>query len=114
MPCRRILQSFAVGNAWLGRFEQARAFVRQHERLWREGGRETPTELAGVVELWAGNPGAAEASVRPVVEAQQAHGDLGHGAASLAVLARAVLELYERKGNLVGARLAREFVERNE
>jgi hypothetical protein len=86
------LGAFAEGNAWLGQFEQARAFVRQHVRLWQEGGRESPTELEGVVELWAGEPAAAEAAVRPVVEAQQANGDLGHGAGSLAVLSRAVLE----------------------
>ena len=90
------LATFAVGafaecNAWLGRFDQARAFVRQHELLWREAGRTNPTELAGVVELWAGQPAAAETAVRPVVDAQEAHGDLGHGAGSLAVLSRAVL-----------------------
>jgi tetratricopeptide (TPR) repeat protein len=84
--------AFAEGNAWLGQFEQARAFVRQHVRLWREAGRDSPTELEGVVELWAGEPAAAEAAVRPVVEAQESHGDLGHGAGSLAVLSRAVLE----------------------
>jgi hypothetical protein len=84
--------AFAEGNAWLGRFDQARAFVRQHELLWHEAGRETPTELAGVVELWAGDPVAAEAAVRPVVAAQERDGDLGHGAGSLAVLSRAVLE----------------------
>ncbi|HEY8645177.1 MAG TPA: hypothetical protein VIL77_04780 [Gaiellaceae bacterium] len=84
--------AFAEGNAWLGQFEQARAFVRQHERLWHEAGRDSPTELAGVVELWAGDPAAAEAAVRPVVEVQEAGGDLGHGSGSLVVLIRAVLE----------------------
>jgi tetratricopeptide (TPR) repeat protein len=84
--------AFAEGNAWLGQFDQARAFVRQHVRLWHEAGRDSPTELEGVVELWAGEPAAAEAAVRPVVEAQESHGDLGHGAGSLAVLSRAVLE----------------------
>jgi tetratricopeptide (TPR) repeat protein len=84
--------AFAEGNAWLGRFDQARAFVRQHELLWHEAGRDTPTELAAVVELWAGDPAAAETAVRPVVDAQETGGDLGHGAASLAVLIRAVLE----------------------
>jgi tetratricopeptide (TPR) repeat protein len=84
--------AFAEGNAWLGQFDQARAFVRQHARLWHEAGRDSPTELGGVVELWAGEPAAAEAAVRPVVEAQEAHGDLGHGAGALAVLSRAVLE----------------------
>jgi hypothetical protein len=86
------LGAFAEGNAWLGQFDQARAFVRQHVRLWHEAGRDSPTELEGVVELWAGEPAAAEAAVRPVVEAQEAHGDLGHGAGSLVVLSRAVLE----------------------
>jgi hypothetical protein len=84
--------AFAEGNAWLGRFDQARAFARQHALLWHEAGRESPTELGGVVELWAGDPAAAEAAVGPVVDAQESHGDLGHGAASLAVLTRAVLE----------------------
>jgi hypothetical protein len=79
------LQAFALGNAWLGQFEQADAFVRQHERLWREGGREHPTELRAVVELWVGDPRAAEKSARPVA----AH-DQGGGA--LAVLIRAMLE----------------------
>jgi tetratricopeptide (TPR) repeat protein len=86
------LGAFAEGNAWLGQFDQARVFVRQHVRLWHEAGRDSPTELEGVVELWAGEPAAAEAAVRPVVEAQEAHGDLGHGAGSLVVLSRAVLE----------------------
>jgi hypothetical protein len=86
------LGAFAEANAWLGQFEQARAFVRQHERLWHEAGRENVTELAAVVELWAGEPAAAEAAARPVVDAQERHGDLGHGSGSLAVLARAVLE----------------------
>jgi tetratricopeptide (TPR) repeat protein len=84
--------AFAEGNAWLGQFDQARAFVRQHERLWEEAGRTNPTELAAVVELWAGDPAAAEAAARPVVEAQESYGDLGHGAGSVAVLARSVLE----------------------
>jgi hypothetical protein len=84
--------AFAEGNAWLGQFEQARAFTRQHVRLWHEAGRNSPTELEGVVELWAGEPAAAEAAVRPVVEAQESHGELGHGAGSLAVLSRAVLQ----------------------
>jgi hypothetical protein len=86
------LGAFAEGNAWLGQFDQARVFVRQHVRLWREAGRDSPTELEGVVELWAGEPAAAEAAVRQVVQAQEAHGDLGHGAGSLVVLSRAVLE----------------------
>jgi hypothetical protein len=97
LPRGRGLTAFAVGafaecNAWLGRFDQARAFVRQHELLWREAGRDSPTELAAVVELWAGDPAAAEAAARPVVEAQESGGDLGHGSGSLAVLSRAVLE----------------------
>ena len=180
------LQAFAVGNAWLGQFEQAQAFVRQHERSWREGGREQPTELRAVVELWAGDPGAAEESVRSVVlhdqggralavliravleqgrfeEALALLGELDESASAddvqsqgqlrsmrgralgdaalvrgaLALLeptdylnlraqawldlhavsgegAERALELYERKGNVVGARLARELVERSE
>jgi tetratricopeptide (TPR) repeat protein len=84
--------AFAEGNAWLGQFDQARAFVRQHVRLWHEAGRDVPTELGGVVELWAGEPEAAEAAVHPVVEAQESGGDLGHGAGSLATLSRAVLD----------------------
>jgi tetratricopeptide (TPR) repeat protein len=186
------LQALAECNAMLGRFEEARGYVREHAALTESAGR-SRSELGGQVELLAGDPAAAEEAVRQVVEDQEAEGDLGHGAGSLAVLARAVLlqgrvddalelvdkldtwadeaavvtqadrsalrglatgdaalvrdavallepteylnaraqawldlhtvtgegaehalELYERKGNAVGARLARELVERGE
>jgi hypothetical protein len=80
------LQSLAECSAMLGRFEQAGGYVARYEAHMP-----FRTEVRARLELMVGDPVAAEASAREVVEEQEREGDLGHGAGSLAVLARAVL-----------------------
>jgi hypothetical protein len=80
------LQSLAECSAMLGRFEQAGGYVARYEAHMP-----FRTELRARLELMVGDPVAAEASAREVVAEQEEEGDLGHGAGSLAVLARAVL-----------------------
>ena len=80
------LQSLAECSAMLGRFEQAGGYVARYEAHMP-----FRSEVRARLELMVGDPVAAEASAREVVEEQEREGDLGHGAGSLAVLARAVL-----------------------
>lgn len=80
------LQSLAECHAMLGRFEEAGFYVAEHEAHMP-----FPTELRPRLELMAGDAVAAEDSAGALVDEQERAGDLGHGAGSLAVLARAVL-----------------------
>jgi len=80
------LQSLAECHAMLGRFQEAGSYVAQYEAHMP-----FPTELRPRLELMAGDAVAAEDSAGALVEEQERAGDLGHGAESLAVLARAVL-----------------------
>jgi len=80
------LQSLAECHAMLGRFEEAGSYVAEHEAHMP-----FPTELRPRLELMAGDAVAAEESAGSLVEEQERAGDLGHGAGSLGVLARAVL-----------------------
>jgi len=91
------LQSLAECNAMLGRFEEAGAYVAEHEAHMP-----LRTELRPRLELMVGDAVAAEDSARAVVEAQEAAGGPGDAAGSLAVLARAVLMQDKDPSELLG------------